>query len=70
MRGGQCGPITDGQGRGELRSSAGGGRCGRAQAAAEESGVCGWIVFGANMSLSNKLTLDKVDVKGKRVVMR
>lgn len=38
--------------------------------AAKRSRLSGGGVIAANMSLSNKLTLDKVDVKGKRVVMR
>lgn len=75
-RGGRRGPIGVGQGRGGLGAGGSGGRCGRAWAAAAEwSGAehrvgSDRIRPGAAMSLSNKLTLDKVDVKGKRVVMR
>lgn len=43
---------------------------GRRRSGADRSWDAGGIGPGANMSLSSKLTLDKVDVKGKRVVMR
>lgn len=43
---------------------------GRRRSRVDQSGALGRSGSGAAMSLSNKLTLDKVDVKGKRVVMR
>lgn len=65
-RGGRRGPMGRGQGRAE-REASGAGRAAPQKAGGRQRVR---IAAAATMSLSNKLTLDKVDVKGKRVVMR